>query len=133
MRPDSSSARRPDVRGFGVMTAMPGFTRSGQSLIFFGLPLRTRNTIVDVYGALLFGSRLSQFNGSSFACCAMLSMSAARASVTTSPGKPSMTRARLAPRPAVRLIDAHRLAGLRLPILGEGHVERLVSAPRVGS
>ena len=38
----------PDVFGFGVMTSTPGFTRSFQSLIPFGLPLRTRNTIVEV-------------------------------------------------------------------------------------
>ena len=38
----------PDVFGFGVMISTPGLTRSGQSLIPLGLPLRTTNTIVDV-------------------------------------------------------------------------------------
>ena len=38
----------PDVLGFGVITETPGFTRSSQSLMPFGLPLRTRNTMVDV-------------------------------------------------------------------------------------
>ena len=33
----------------------------------FGLPLRTRNTIVDVYGVLLCGRRFCQSAGSSFA------------------------------------------------------------------
>ena len=42
------------------MTATPGFTRSFQSLIPFGLPLRTRKTIVEVYGELLCGSRFCQ-------------------------------------------------------------------------
>ncbi len=40
----------PEVFGFGVITATPGFSRSGQSWIAFGLPLRTSNTIVLVYG-----------------------------------------------------------------------------------
>lgn len=39
-------SRRLDL---GVMTWMSGFTRSFQSLIPLGLPLRTRNTIVEVY------------------------------------------------------------------------------------
>jgi hypothetical protein len=30
------------------MTSTPLRARSGQSVIFFGLPLRTRNTIVEV-------------------------------------------------------------------------------------
>src|SRR3569833_1746307 len=78
---------------------MPGFARSAQSLMPFGLPLRTMNTMVDVYGALLFGNRLSQLSGNSFACCAMLSMYAASASVTTSPGRPSMTARAWRPDP----------------------------------
>ena len=42
------------------MTPTPGLTRSLQSLMPFGLPLRTRNTIVDVYGELFCGSRFCQ-------------------------------------------------------------------------
>ena len=48
-----------------MITDTPGFTRSSQSRIFFGLPLRTRKTIVDVYGELLCGSRVCQFSGRS--------------------------------------------------------------------
>ena len=38
----------PEVFGFAGTTDTPGFTRSLQSLIPFGFPLRTRNTIVEV-------------------------------------------------------------------------------------
>jgi len=58
-----------------VITEMPGRARSPQSLIFFGLPLRTRNTIVEVYGELLSGRRVCQLAGSSLPCCAIASMS----------------------------------------------------------
>ena len=37
----------PDVFGFGVTILTSSRTRSGQSLICFGLPLRTTNTIVE--------------------------------------------------------------------------------------
>ena len=50
----------PDVFGLGVTISTPGFTMSGQSLMPFGLPLRTTNTIVDVYGSELLGRRVSQ-------------------------------------------------------------------------
>ena len=36
----------PDVLGFGVIMEIPGLTKSGQSRICFGFPLRTTNTIV---------------------------------------------------------------------------------------
>ena len=38
----------PEVLGLGVTTETPGFTRSSQSLMPLGLPLRTRNTMVEV-------------------------------------------------------------------------------------
>ena len=49
----ASAARKfqrapPDVFGFGVITATSGLIRSDQSRIAFGLPLRTRKTIVLV-------------------------------------------------------------------------------------
>ncbi|AHB50418.1 hypothetical protein W911_16525 [Hyphomicrobium nitrativorans NL23] len=50
----------PDVFGLGMTTEMPGFVRSFQSLIPFGLPLRTRNTLVEVYGAASCGNLLFQ-------------------------------------------------------------------------
>src|SRR3546814_1807779 len=61
----------PLVFGLGVMTCTPGLMRSFQSLMCLGLPLRTRNTMVDVYGALLCGRRLCQFSGSALALSAM--------------------------------------------------------------
>src|SRR3546814_5774422 len=57
----------PLVFGLGVMTCTPGLMRSFQSLMCLGLPLRTRNTMVDVYGALLWGRRLCQFSGNALA------------------------------------------------------------------
>ncbi len=36
-----------------MITETPGFTRSSQSRMRFGLPFRTMNTVVEVYGALL--------------------------------------------------------------------------------
>jgi hypothetical protein len=42
------------------MTCTPGLTRSAQSRIPFGLFLRTRNTMVEVYGVLLWGSLACQ-------------------------------------------------------------------------
>jgi len=38
----------PDVFGFGVTIATPALTRSFQSRMPFGFPLRTRNTMVEV-------------------------------------------------------------------------------------
>src|SRR5882724_4833982 len=78
---------------------MPGLIRSGQSLMPLGLPLRTRNTIVEVYGELLSGKRLAQLMGSSFPWVATASMSAASARVTTSAESPSMTERACLPDP----------------------------------
>ena len=38
----------PVIFGFGITTDMPGLARSSQSLMPFGLPLRTSSTIVEV-------------------------------------------------------------------------------------
>jgi hypothetical protein len=38
----------PEVLGLGVMTSTPGLTRSGQSRMPLGFPLRTTNTMVEV-------------------------------------------------------------------------------------
>ncbi len=57
------------------MIEMPGRVRSFQSLMCFGFPLRTRKTIVDVYGELLFGKRLCQFRGNEPARSLIASMS----------------------------------------------------------
>jgi hypothetical protein len=84
--------------GFGVTTATPGRIRSGQSCKPFGLPCRTRKTIVLVYGTEPSGSRVCQSFASS-PRCASASMSEATASVTTSAGSPSSTARACAPDP----------------------------------
>jgi hypothetical protein len=66
--------------------------------MFLGLPLRTRNTIVDVYGAAFFGSRVAQSDLMSPAL-AIASMSYASASVTTSASRPSITARACLPEP----------------------------------
>ena len=57
----------------------------------FGLPLRTRNTVVEVLGALLLGRRLAQSAGISLPRLAMASMSLDWFIVTTSASSPSIT------------------------------------------
>ena len=47
-RPGRCSGRCREVFGFGTITCTPGLARSSQSLMPFGLPLRTRNTVVVV-------------------------------------------------------------------------------------
>src|SRR5215468_7151480 len=81
------------------MTCTPGRVRSAQSLIPLGLPLRTRNTIVEVYGELLSARRLAQLIGNSLPCAATASISAASASVTTSAARPSITERACLPEP----------------------------------
>ena len=67
-RPQLQAARKfqqapPLLFGSGVMTLTPGFTRSSQSRIPFGFPLRTRKTMVDVYGAESLAKSLCQLHG----------------------------------------------------------------------
>ena len=57
-------------------------------------------------------------------------MSPASASVTTSAGSPSMTARAWRPGAAVRLADAHILAGGLLPVLREGDVDVFVELAR---
>ncbi len=78
---------------------MPGLTMSDQSLMPFGLPLRTRKTIVEEYGVELFFSFFCQSGESSLAWKASASMSWASASVTTSAWRPSMTERACLPEP----------------------------------
>ena len=72
----------------------------------FGLPLRTRNTIVDVYGELLFGRRDCHDAGKRRLIDWMLSMSHASASVTTSALRPSMTARAWLPEPPCDICTA---------------------------
>src|SRR5262245_57785588 len=63
---------------------------SGQSLMPLGFPLRTTNTMVDVYGSELLGSRFSH-PGAICPALRMASVSGHRASETTSASRPSIT------------------------------------------
>ncbi len=74
-----------------MITCTPGFARSLQSLICFGLPWRTRNTIVVEYGELPFGRRVRQFFGSNWPRSASRSMSFGWFIVTTSACNPCST------------------------------------------
>jgi hypothetical protein len=64
-----------------------------------------------------------------FDLATMALMSPSSASVTTSASRPSIT-ARACARAAMRLLDGDRLAGLGLPVRGEGFVVGLVELPR---
>ena len=74
-------------------------TKSPQSLMPFGLPLWTKNTMVEVYGVELLGNFFCQSFGSKFEFSAMASISAASAKVTTSASRPSMTERACLPEP----------------------------------
>src|SRR5262249_21586177 len=80
----------PDVLGLGVMIQTLGLRRSGQSLMPLGLPLRTTNTIVDVYGTEWLG-RLDSHPAGIKPDFAIALVSGQSASVTTSASRPSMT------------------------------------------
>ena len=76
----------------------PGLIKSPQSLMPFGLPLCTKNTMVDVYGVEFCGNFFCQ----SFATkprAAISSISAAKANVTTSASRPSITARACLPDP----------------------------------
>ncbi|MNH40658.1 hypothetical protein D3C79_1020140 [compost metagenome] len=81
------------------MTDTSFLIRSPQSLMPFGLPLRTRNTMVEVYGVLASGRRFCQSSGKVLPSLAISSMSPARARVTTSARKPSITARPCLPEP----------------------------------
>src|SRR5690242_7003279 len=81
------------------MTDTPGLARSSQSVICLGLPLRTRNTMVEVYGALLLGKRVAQSADEISPALRMASTSYHRARVTTSASRPSMIERAWAPDP----------------------------------
>ncbi len=106
---------------------MPGRTRSGQSRNAFGLPRRTRNTIVLVDGTALPGSRVAQSLASS-PRAASASMSYASARVTTSAASPSITARVWAPEPPldVRTVIAS-------PVLARHVAAKMRSSSRYSS
>src|SRR5688572_27144850 len=80
------------------MIETPGLMRSDQSRIPLGFPLRTRNTMVDVYGELFCASRFCQSVAIS-PLLAIASTSPAKANVTTSASSPSITARAWEPEP----------------------------------
>ena len=81
-----------------MIISTPDLVKSFQSLIFLGLPLRTKNTTVEVYGAELLGNCFCQFLWISPALT-ISSISLAKARVTTSACKPSITERACLPEP----------------------------------
>ena len=95
-----------------------------------GLPLRTTNTMVDVYGAELLGSRF---------CQSLLIAPGVLGDGVDVVGERQRRdvgleavddRARLLARSAVRLVDVDRLPGLLLPLRRERLVDVLVQLAR---
>ena len=86
--------------------------------------------MVEVYGALLSGRRFCQSAGD------QLAVLGDRVDVVGERQRHDVgleavdDRARLLARAAVRLVDGDVVAGLRLPVLGEGRVEVLVELAR---
>lgn len=79
----------PDVNGLGVTTSTPGFSRSSQSLIPLGLPLRTARTTTEFVTKPPNRSRL-QDSATSRSSTSLLT-SGASDSATTSAGRPDLT------------------------------------------
>ncbi len=100
-----------------MITCTPGLIRSSQSLIPFGLPLRTRKLIVEVYGQLLFGRRFCQSSGTRSPWVCSASISAAKRQGHHVCSKPVDHGARLFSRSAMRLLDNDIFPGLGLVFL----------------
>ncbi len=95
-------------------------------MIPLGLPLRTRNTIAEVKGVLLYGQTGLPVGRQ------QIGLVVNRVDIVGQPqrydvGLQSVDhRARLFARAAMGLVDCHHLAGLRLPIGGKCRVVFLV-------
>src|SRR6201996_6542669 len=85
----------PELSGLGVTTSMPGRNRSSQSLMFFGLPLRTTNVTTEPNGTPLVAS-LSQ-SLETLPALTNRVMSGSTEKLTTSAGLPSATTRDLVP------------------------------------
>ena len=80
----------PPVLGLTTITFTSGLTRSFQSFMPLGLPLRTKNSMVEVVGAALLGNRLAQ-SLATMPVPAKNSTSVVVFIVTTSASSPSLT------------------------------------------
>src|SRR6516162_4386862 len=79
----------PELSGLGVTTSMPGRNRSSQSLMFFGLPLRTTSVTTDPHGIPLVASVFQALE--TLPAFTNRAMSGSTEKVTTSAGVPSTT------------------------------------------
>ena len=122
------AARRLRIRRDDLDARSP--SRSGQSRMPFGLPLRTRNTIVDVYGELLFGNRDCHDAGRRRLTAldvVDVPRERERHDVRIEPVDDG---ARLAARAAVRHLHADALAGVGEPLRDELLVELAIQLAR---
>ena len=114
----------------GVITDTPGLTRSSQSLMPLGLPLRTRNTIVDVYGrAVVRQTLLPVLRNELPTLVQRIDVVGERKRYDIGI-QPVDHGARLLAGTTVGLPDGDGFPGLLLPVPGEGGVEILVQFPR---
>ncbi len=112
------------------MTSTLSPSKSGQSRMSFGLPLRTRNTIVDVYGELLFGKRvLPRCRQAPADGLDVVDVPRERERHDVGV-QPVDDGARLAARAAVRHLHGDALAGVREPFRGELLVELAIQLAR---
>ncbi len=114
----------------GVITETPGFTRSSQSWMPFGIALAHQEHDRRGVGRgivrqplLPVGRDLARLGGD------RVDVGGERQRHDVGL-QPVDHRARLRAGAAVRVLDRHRLAGLRLPVGGEGGVDRLIEFAR---
>jgi hypothetical protein len=85
----TSQRAPPELNGFGKTTSTPGFTRSSQVLMCFGLPFRSTKTTTD-FETMPWYLFADQLLSTSFAWTS-LSMSVEIEKLTTSAGRPAAT------------------------------------------
>ena len=112
-----------------MITEIPGRTRSSQSLICLGFPARTKNTMVEVYGQLLFGSRFCQSGRQQFASFGDRIDVIAQGERHHVRCQTIDHRAGLFARSAVRLLDRDLLSLFACPILRKLLIEVLIKLP----
>ena len=79
----------PELSGLGVTTSIPGCSRSSQSLMFFGLPLRTTNDTTDPNGTPWVASVFQSL--ATLSALTRRVMSGSTEKLTMSAGLPSTT------------------------------------------
>src|ERR1700753_2123488 len=97
----------PELSGLGVMTSTSGRSRSSQSLMFFGLPLRTTNDTTDPNGMPLVASLFQSLE--TLPALTNRVMSGSTEKLTTSAGLPSTTPRDWSPEAPYEVITCTRL------------------------